>query len=397
MQDIRGKTAIAGIGYSKLERRSSRLLGAIAREAALTAIDDAGLRVSDIDGLSTVPTLPSYANSGLSSREGVDVVSVPGMIDLLGVAEQITWFSHGSSLVTNSVFDAVNALAAGACTHALVWRAVHVPVGRYSNVTSPYVSGNAQFQVPYGFTSPVTWHAMTAQRYMALFGATREHLATFIVDNRRKTNLNPRAYFRDTPLTKDEYLDARMIADPMTIYDCDIPVDGCAAIVLTAAERAKDLRHPPAYVTAYAQTTIPSRSGFTDPEFLWEGGEHLARKLWQAAGIGPADVGAAMLYDGFSIFVYYWLESMGFCKRGEAYQFIEDGRTRLGAELPLNTNGCSLGEGRMHGMSQITEAALQVMDRAGARQALGVEHVVATVSAGNFISGGLVLSRDGRQ
>jgi acetyl-CoA acetyltransferase len=393
MQNIRGKTAIVGIGYSKLERRSSRLLGEIAKEAARAAIADAGLQVSDIDGLTTVPTLPAYANTGLSSREGVDVVSVPGMIDLLGIAEQITWFSHGSSLVTNSLFDAVNALAAGACTHALVWRAVHVPPGRYSNVTSKYVSGNSQFQVPFGYTSPVSWHAITAQRYMAQYGATREHMATFVVDNRRKTNLNPKAYWFDTPLTKDEYLNARMISDPMTIYDCDIPVDGCAAIVLTTAERAKDLRQPPAYVTAYAQTSIPSRSGFTDPEFMREGGEHLARKLWQAAGIGPKDVGAAMLYDGFSIFVYYWLESMGFCKRGEAYQFIEDGHTTLEGSLPLNTNGCSLGEGRTHGMSHLSEAELQVMGRAEARQVPGVEHVVATVSAGNFVSAGLVLSR----
>jgi acetyl-CoA acetyltransferase len=393
MQDIRGKTAIVGIGYSKLERRSTRLLGAIAKEAALAAIADAGLTVADIDGLSTVPTLPSYANTGLGSREGVDVLSVPGMIDLLGIAEQITWYSHGYALVTNSLVDAVNALAAGACTHALIWRAVHVPSGRYSSVTSRRVSGNAQFQVPFGYTSPVSWHAATAQRYMALYGATREHMATFIVDNRRKTNLNPKAYFFDTPLTKEEYLNARMISDPLTIYDCDIPVDGCAAVVLTTADRAQDLRQPPAYVTAYAQTSIPSRAGYTDPEILWEGGEHLARKLWQAARLGPKDVDAAMLYDGFSIFVWYWLEAMGFCKRGEAFRFIEDGRTELGGELPLNTSGCSLGEGRTHGISHIVEAALQVMGRADARQVPAVEHTVATVSAGNFLSAGLVLSR----
>ncbi len=393
MQRIKGKTAIVGIGYSKIERRSARLLGEMAKEAALAAIADAGLTVADIDGLATVPTVPSYANSALSSREGVDVVSVAGMVDLLDIAEQITRFSNGSALVTNSLFEAANALAAGACTYALVWRAVHVPPGRYSNVTSRYVSGNDQFQVPYGFTSPVSWHAMTAQRYMALYGATRDHFATFIVDNRQKTNLNPKAYFFGTPLTREEYLNARMISDPLTIYDCDIPVDGCAAVILTTAERAQDLRHPPAFITAYAQTTIPSRAGFIDPEFLWEGGEHLARKLWQAAGIGPQDVGAAMLYDGFSIFVFFWLEALGFCPRGEAFRFIADGRTTLGGELPLNTSGGSLGEGRLHGMSHIAEAALQVMGRAEARQVPDIEHVVATVGAGTFVSAGLILSR----
>ena len=243
---------------------------------------------------------------------------------------------------------------------------------------------------------PAAWQSVALRKYMHDHGSTREDMAAFVVQNRENTQLNPKAYWHGTTLTVEDYLEAPMVADPFCLYDCDIPVDGCVAVVLASAERARDLAQPPAYITGHAQTTWPTRGGFTDSENMWEGGAALGEKLWASAGMGPDDIDVALLYDGFSIFLYVWLEALGFVGRGEAASYIASGATALDGELPLNTSGCSLGEGRLHGMAQISEAVLQATGRAGARQIEGAAHTVATVGAGTLASGGLIFSREAR-
>lgn len=386
---LRDRVAIVGAGYSALTRRSPRLLAELTVEACDTALADAGIGRADLDGVATVPSMPAYGNAG--SLDGVDIVSVGYLIRLLGIGPQVAWYTQTPGLITSTVIDAVNALAAGACNFVLIWRAVHMPRGRYSNFSRPGAGGEDQFRAPYGWTMPAAWQAMAYQKYFADHDASREDMGRFVVHNRANANLNPRSFFRDLPLTLEEYMEARMIADPVCIYDCDLPVDGCAAIVLTTAERARALGRPGALITGYAQTTYPSTGGFTDPENMWIGGDGMGRKLWAAAGVGPEEMDLALLYDGFSIFVWMWLESLGFCKRGEAAEFFRSGHGGLTGSLPVNTSGCSLGEGRLHGMAHLTEAYLQLSGQAGDRQVRNARRAVVTVGPGSWVSGGLVL------
>jgi acetyl-CoA acetyltransferase len=214
---------------------------------------------------------------------------------------------------------------------------------------------------------------MAYQRYLHLSGGRREAMAALAVNQRRNANMNERAYFRGTPMTEEDYLNSRFIAEPLCLFDCDIPIEGCAAFVLTSAERARDLKQLPAYIAACAQNTAtarPANISYILDDYMTCGAT-LAGRLWRDSGLGPHDMGAAQLYDGFSPSTYYWLEAAGFCPQGEAHAFIQDGRIAIEGELPVNTFGGSLSEGRLHGMGHLAEAALQVTGRAGPRQVAG--------------------------
>ena len=361
----KGKVAVAGIGFSELTRHSEKTLGRLALDAADSALADAGLKSQDIDGLAT------YIMGG-TGRDGVDGVSVDYFLKHYPVSPRFSWYAElQQGMVASALMEGVNAIIAGMASYVLVWRAMHNPVGRpYTQVTARQAAGDSQFSLPYGLAAVYQWHAMAYQRYLHLSGGKRESMAALAVNQRRNATLNERAYFRDTPMTEEDYLNARFIAEPLCLFDCDIPIEGCAAFVLTSAERARDLERPPAYIAACAQNTATGRlapiSYILDDYMLC--GATLAGRLWRDSGLGPHDMQAAQLYDGFSPSTYYWLEAAGFCPQHEAHAFIQDGRIALEGELPVNTFGGSLSEGRLHGMGHLAEAALQVMGRAGPRQ-----------------------------
>jgi acetyl-CoA acetyltransferase len=393
MWEYRDRVAVAGVGYSPLTRGSPSSLGALTLQACDAALADAGVARSQVDGLGTMPENPRYGGVQ-GGVNGVDVAPTTLMAGMLGIEDSVLWVSDTHQMVAQSVIDAVNALCAGTCSYVLIWRSAHVPSGRYSDYSQSDAAGVQQFRAPYGFSIPAAWAGQCQARYMHLTGCTRESFGRFIVQNREHTNRNPKAFFYGRPLTLDEYLNARMIADPCCLFDCDIPVDGAAALLLTTTERARDLRNPPALITGYAASTHSGPGGIPYTiEDNQAGSERLGRRLWTAAGLGPSDMDAAEVFDGFSIWAFTWLEGLGLTPRGEAFRFIDDGRARLDGELPVNTSGCSLGEGRLHGMSQITEAALQVMGRADERQVPGAAHVVATEGNGGYNSHGFVFSR----
>ncbi|MFF0814964.1 hypothetical protein ACFYVR_07395 [Rhodococcus sp. NPDC003318] len=394
MWEFRDRVAIAGIGYTELIRRNPRSLADLTVEATDAALADAGLSRSDVDGLATTPTMPVYGGEK-GNQDGIDVVTPGFLAQALGIRDRITWLGNTTPMVTHAAIDAINALVAGACSHVVLYRALHMPVGRYSNFTATHAAGKDQFFAPYGFSMPAGWAATVARRYLDLAGTTRESLANFVVDNRENAHRNPNAFFRGKTLTKQEYLASRMIADPITMLDCDLPVDGAAAIVLTRTERARDLRNPPALVSGYAAGNHVGATGAPMTlEGILDGAACIGERLWAAAGIDRADVDVAQLYDGFSIFTYTWLEGLGFVRRGEAAAFIDEGSARLTGSLPLNTGGGCLAEGRLHGMTQLTEAAYQVTDRAGDRQVSGASRAVVTVSNGLAGSTAFVISRD---
>lgn len=393
MWSSRGKVAVAGIGCTRLVRHSERSLGTLALEACSAAISDAGLAPTDIDGLATYPDAP-YRGAG--NVDGVDVVTATYIIRHLEPAPSIKWYvmtEQGG--IPTAVIEAVNALIAGACNYAVVWRAMHQPQGTYGAVREALARGESQFTVPYGFAAAFQSHALTYRRYLDRYGAKREHLGALVVSQRKNANKNENAHFYSTPMTLEDYANARMIADPLCLFDCDIPVEGAAAIVLTTADRARNLPNPPAYVAGYGQNTIRRPSMIVYPlEDYYENGSNLASKIWERSGLSPSDVDVAELYDGFAPSAMYWLEAAGFCGRGEGFEFIQDGRIELGGELPVNTHGGSLSEGRMHGMGHIVEAVRQVTGRAGTRQVEDAGVALVTEGSPMQKGSGLLFTRE---
>jgi acetyl-CoA acetyltransferase len=363
----KGKAAVVGVGFSRIARKSDAGLGRLAFDAAHAALEDAGLPPTAVDGLATYPDPPFY---GAGRRDGADLVSVEYFLRHFPVAAEIRWYAQlEQGLVASAIIEAANAIISGLATTVLVWRAMHNPAGTYTRVAARSAAGDAQFSLPYGQAAIYQWHAMAYRRYLHLAGAKREAMATLAVNQRRNANLNESAVFRGVPLSAEDYLAARYIAEPLCLFDCDVPVEGCAALVLTGAERGRDLRNRPAYIASCAQNTSGRRQliSYILDDYM-ACGATVAGQLWRDAGLGPRDMQAAQLYDGFSPSVYYWLEAAGFCRQGEAHAFIQDGRIAIGGELPVNTFGGSLSEGRLHGMGHLAEAVRQVSGRAGPRQ-----------------------------
>ena len=366
MWEHRCKVAVSGVGFSKVTRSAEVPLAAHALEAVRGAVEDSGLAMSDIDGLATYPELPA---TGHAMVDGVTVVSVNCMMAMLKLPN-LAWHVQVETVnIGGAVQQAVNALLAGVCTYAVVWRAMHNPKGTYQNLPGTYAQGAAQFTAPYGFGGPGQGMAVAYTRWLERHNQSREKMATLAVTQRRHSHKNPHAYFCGQPLTREDYLNSRMVAYPFCLYDCDIPVQGAVAIVLTTAGRARDLRPSPAYIAGYGQRLafeVAGRIGSLSS--YMEGGRSSSSLTWERSGFSPKDVDVAQIYDGFSASVIYGLESYGFCKEGEALDFLQDGRMELDGELPLNTFGGSLGTGRIHGLWHIIEGALQASGRAGERQ-----------------------------
>jgi acetyl-CoA acetyltransferase len=365
---------------SPITRHASGSLAGLVVHACNAAIKDAGMRPVDVDGAATFPTA-AFHGTAESEQEGLHTIGVSYLIDHLPGLSNVRWFSESSvGLVVSAIIDSVNAIATGSCSVAIVWRAMSRPTRRDPMELSGRPRGEDQYFVPYNVAPGVIAHALAYRRYQWQYGARREDMATLAVNSRRNAAMNNLAVFRDRDLSVDEYMSARLISSPLCLYDCDVPVFGAAAIVLTAAARAKDCPNAPAYVLGIGQQSSkqPRVGRSLNPllDYMTLGGR-MAKSVWESSGLGPKDVDVAQLYDGFSPSVLYWLEAAGFCSRGEGYEFIQDGRIALDGELPVNTFGGSLSEGRMHGMGHVIEAVRQVTGRAGPRQVPGADVSVA--------------------
>ena len=388
----KGRVAIAGIGFSTIERRTSRPLGSHAMAAADAALADCGLGYDDIDGLATYPVAPFL---GALQRDGEDVINV-GFFLSQPRMKNIVWYAQaGEGLVATALRDATNALISGACTHVLVWRAMYVPPGTYGRAAMREAGGDQQFTAPYGCLSPLQWHALRYRNYLETFGKKREQMAALVLNSRANANKNEHAIFHDRPLKPEDYLSARMISDPLCLLDCDVPVTGCVAMVLTTAERARDMRRKPAYVAAIGQQTANLAQNISYTTFdHFDTGKPMADRLWRDAGFGARDLSAGQLYDGFAPSALYWLEAAGFCGRGEALDYIQGGRIAIGGEMPINTFGGSLSEGRLHGMGHVAEAVKQLTDRAGERQIEGASAIAVFDGSPMLRGSALILTRD---
>ncbi|WP_026926467.1 thiolase C-terminal domain-containing protein [Granulicoccus phenolivorans] len=392
MNTIRGKTAIVGAAFSTVSRRGDVPLGVLAMDAVRGAAADAGIPVSDLDGLSVYPN-PSRIGAG--ATDGVDYVSAHYMQRALRMKEPRYTVQVDPGSFVGSVIEASQAVAAGACDYAVAWRAMHNPKGRFGAYTSREAGGPDQYLGPYGLMNQVAINGLVYSRYLEKYGATREDMAHFAVNNRLNASRNPEAVWFGKPITHEQYVNDPMVAYPFSRLDCDMSVDGAGAVIVTSAERAKDLRSTPAYLLGYA--SLGNERGYhVTPtlEDIERGGRHMGRVLWESAGVGPKDIDQANVYDGFSMLVYTWLEALGYCGPGEAHEFVRDGRIAVDGELPLNTSGGSLGMGRLHGTAQLIEAVRQIQGVCGENQVADVNLTQACSGAPFWGCGSVVLGRD---
>jgi acetyl-CoA acetyltransferase/uncharacterized OB-fold protein len=393
------RVAITGIGMSPVGRRLMLPPLTLAVAAAKAAVADAGLELSDIDGLSTFP--------GGELIGGFTEGGVTALADALGIRP--AWYNGGSETFGpgGAVVAAMLAVAGGLARHVLcfrtVWQSTYAARQRAARPagtgTSPYgisgISSPAQgWLAPYGVGSVAMNLGLIASRYFHRYGATREALGWIAVTQRANAALNPSAVYRD-PMTMDDYFNARMITTPFGLYDCDVPMDASTAVIVSAVETARDLRKPPVYVEAVG-TQVTER--FTwhqsttshEPQTLGP-----SAHLWSRTSLRPSDVQVAELYDGFTFNCLSWLEALGFCGIGEAADFVAGGRgiAREGGTVALNTHGGQLSAGRTHGMGMIHEAVVQLRGEGGARQVAGAR--VAAVSTGGLAPAGALLLRNG--
>ncbi|HKY14786.1 MAG TPA: thiolase family protein [Microthrixaceae bacterium] len=382
----RHEVAVVGYAHSDVRKHFELPLGAVAIDTARQAIADAGLCPEQIDGFVASTLLP--AAGGHAARDGESIVSANWLAQHLGVNPRFASGFQGYGQIPGTVALAANAIANGAADHVLVHRALHNPAGRYHRNAGAEASGPSQWTMPQGFFGPLAMIGLAGNEYMQRFGATREALGAVVVEARKNGSRVPWSYWHGKPLTLDDYLAAPMISDPVCRFDCDIPVDGVACFVLTSAERARDLPHRPVYVAGVAsgqpvRHRLPLHWPLDD---ILEIGTETARRLWERAGIGPAEVDLPQVYDGFSPFVWFWLEVLGLCPVGEAHRFVADGGIDSDdpGALPALSGGGALGNGRMHGVPQMLECYLQLAGRAGARQREDVHVGVACHSSPHF-------------
>jgi len=395
------KAAITGIGQSQIGRRLYRDPLDLTLDACLAAIEDAGLTRDDVDGLATYP-------GAVGGAPGFSGAGIPDVHDALRL--RLRWFSGGIELPgqLGSVVLACMAVATGLARHVLCFRSVFEATaqgkGRRAGIGTGGGGGGGgqgfrasgpmlEYTLPFRAYSAANWVALLAQRHFHEYGTTREQLAGVALNARRNAARNPNAIYRD-PLTLDDYLAARMISAPLCLYDCDVPADGATAVIVSAADAARDTRRTPLQVEAVgtALQGRPSWDQFDDLTNMAarDAGAH----LWTRTDLRPDDVDVAELYDGFSFLTLAWLEALGFCKKGESGAFVEGGtRIALDGALPLNTNGGQLSGGRLHGYGFLHEACVQLWGEGGERQVPGDPRVAVAAAGGGPLAGCLLLTR----
>jgi acetyl-CoA acetyltransferase len=384
--------AITGVGQSAVGRRLQRSAIDLTVEACRAALADAGLQPHDIDGLSTYPGGDALVSLGYGGPSTADVQ------DALRL--NLQWYSGAAELPgqLGALGLACMAISAGVARHVLVYRTVtessaQGAAGRGSvlGAEDATASGMGRWMTPFGGISAANWLAPVAMRHFHEYGTTREQLGQIALVQRRNAALNPHAVFR-TPLTMADYLDARMISSPLCLFDCDIPVDGSTAFVVSHVDRATDCPHRAAYVEAFG-TALRGRASWDQYEDMSSmASKGAADHLWSRTSLRPSDIDIAQLYDGFSILALVWLESLGFCGKGEGGAYVEGGeRISLTGELPLNTAGGQLSAGRLHGFGLLYEAVIQLRGDAGDRQAADTQAALVA-NGGGPIAGAMILT-----
>lgn len=381
---LSGKAAIVGIGQTEFSKDSGRSEIQLGVEAITAALAEAGIDPADVDGMSTYT---------MDNNPEIELHRLIG-------GRELRFFSrahYGGGAACAPVMHGAMAVASGVADVVVVYRAMNERSGfRFGQGgllqenPNSFETVNFGWYFPFGLMTPASWIAMCAQRYMHQNGATSEDFGRVSVAVRDFAATNPKAWFYEKPITLEDHQNSRYIVEPLRLLDCCQESDGACALVITSAERARDLRQQPVSVKAAAQGAADDQQMMTnfyrrDIARLSEMGV-VARTLYEMADIGPEDIQTAVLYDHFTPFVLTQLEEFGFCGIGEAKDFLRDGHHARGGKLPINTHGGQLGEAYIHGMNGILEGVRQVRGSA-ANQVEDVEHVLVTAGTGVPTSG----------
>ena len=386
MSALRDQTAVVGIGATEFSKDSGRSELRLAVEAVSAAVEDAGLNLSDVDGLCT------YA---MDKNPEIEVFRNIGGRELKFFART----DYGGGAACAPLLQAALAIHAGVAEVVVCYRAMNERSQyRFGQAFVPPPFANAEsanwsWSVPFGLATPASWVALATRRYMHDFGATSEDFGRVSVACRRHAATNPYAWFFRKPITLADHQASRWIVEPLRLLDCCQESDGAVAIVVTSATRARHLRQRPALIRAAAQGAADEQMNMTsfyrrDISALSEM-RLVARQLYAMSGLGPRDIQTAVLYDHFSPFVLPQLEVFDFCARGEAKDFILNGNIEIGGALPVNTHGGQLGEAYIHGLNGVAEAVRQVRGTA-VNQVPRVENVLVTAGTGVPTSGAIL-------
>jgi acetyl-CoA acetyltransferase len=347
---LKDRAAIVGIGETAFAKRLEASEKRLACEAILAALEDAGIAPSEVDG---------FASYTMETTDEVEIAKNVGAGDATFFAQ--VGFGGGAGPATVGLLAL--AIAAGQCRVGVAWRSRKRGSGGrpWAGERQPGVT--ATWTRPHGLLRPVDEIAMLWRRYMHEFGATRDQLADVALAVRRMANRNPRAILYERPLTREEYLGARWISEPLCLYDNCLETDGALACVLVGAERARDCAQPPVLVHAFAQglpAQMHAMVNYWCDDPLRGPAWTCAEQLYRGSDIGPDAIDVAQLYDAFTPLVIFSLEGYRFCGRGEGAAFAEGGALELGGRLPVNSSGGGLSEAYVHGMNLLTEGVRQM-------------------------------------
>lgn len=378
---------VSGIGISRIGRRTGIPGLELTLEAVRAALADAGIEAHDLTGITSIGDTP--------------VDAVAAALDVDPTYESMGFTTGG---LLNPVMDACLAVSAGRARHVLVYRTVQMLGGDVMNSGDGQGSGDAGKEDLARVMGPMlpllsahaysaaNWLAMNCRRHMHEYGTTKEQLGWLAINTRRNAGLNPLAVMRD-PITMDDYLASRPVSTPFGLLDCDLPVDGSIAFVVSTDAHADALDHPSVHVRAIGGAR--GTGGWVHrTDYPAMASVDAAAEMWSRTDLRPADIDTAQLYDGFTFLTFAWLEALGLCEVGGAGPFVE-GATRiaLDGELPLNTYGGQLSAGRMHGYWILHEACLQLRGEAGPRQIAKQPEVAVVANGGGPIAGCMLLTR----
>ncbi len=385
MPSLRDSTAIVGIGYTEFSKNSGVSTLTLGLRAIMAALDDAGLALSDVDGLATFRVGDSVLPTILAQSLGLR--------DLRYYLDQF----GGGSVSHAIVGQAALAVHAGIADTVVCYRALNARSEfRMGGTGRPLVDAvETQYQAPYGYFTPPQQYAMAAMAHMERFGTTQEQLGAVAVNQRANAVLNDRALMR-VPMSLADYLASRWVVEPFKLFDCCLETDGAVALVITSAERARDLKQTPVLIRGASWGSGQTLYSNEQPDPTRTAAADMAPRLFEMAGVGCSDFDLLELYDCFTYSVLVQLEDYGFCKKGESGPFAETGALALSGSLPVNTHGGFLSEGYVHGLNHITEAVSQLRHDAGERQVPGAQLALTTAQPG-YVSGStsaLVLRRD---
>ena len=355
----KNRVAIVGVGYSEVGRATGLTLDKLTAQAGVAALEDAGLKPADIDGLVT----HSFPNQFVSSTHTAAMLGIPDLAFYSGNVDGAAY--------SVAAMHAIAAIESGSAETVLTFRTVQ-KAGQggeaFRGTGGPTtIPGNMQLSMPYGSIAGPHWAGMYMTRHMAKYGSTEEDFGSFAIAQRKFAVANPTESFFHEELTMEDYLNSRYIAKPLHLLDCDYPVDSSSALIFTTEERARDMKQKPVFFDSWANGTTKEADFSLVSEMTHSSPFMAADRMWSRTDLKPKDVQTAGLYDGFSFIAMQWLEALRFCEEGGSGSFVRSGATSATGSLPTNTDGGACNVGRRHGANFFIEVTRQLRGTAGER------------------------------